>query len=774
LTRRWSSPALAALVALFAIPGVFSFKSVFFVRDLATFFYPHHLWLRNTLLSGTLPLWNPYLGCGYSPAVDPALQTFFPPTMLLRVLPSVLGFNLIVALPIAVAAFGMHRFLKRTSSPEAAFLGAIVFAASGPMLSTANMPNLAWSCALIPSVFAAVDRLAEGWTWRRMAWAALAFGLMCLAGEPVTFAATVVAVTAFAAFRGRLRAVATTGAAIVLGLLLSAVQIVPTALITPGSIRSAGALRDMWSLHPVRLVETVAPMLFGKYTGLPNEITQWLFVVNDSREPLLFSIYLGVPALLLAALGAARMRRSRDAAFWSVAGVVALVASFGTHTPVYRLALRVVPGLAMFRYPSKYLILTVMAVAVLAALGWDALMSDATRRLKLAAPVGFAAVLAALALTATLVVFAFPDTASSLATRCATALGVPQVESGARSLVGVAGPGAIRLLAISLIGGLAVSLVAMRPRMRLALMALIAGDLLLTNAAINPTTDAASLAPFDWVALTRAHPDDRVFVARDYAKDHAGSHEFAPPPAFRPDFPVVEYQAVYETALGSDLSSSGVRQPISREVTGLRPREYLTLMRRLGASDREMRDRFLSWVGTRYFLLMAPPSLPATRLAEIPFPPLALYESDPHGTRAFVVSSAVAEPDAGAAIAKLFDPSFDPSWTVVLDRGDGGAPSGARGKAMIREDGASAVAVDAEAPEGGGYLVLLDSDDPGWRVDVDGAKAEVLRADGVFRAVRLTAGKHEVRFRYVPRGWVPGTAISLAALALVAFALTRR
>jgi hypothetical protein len=151
------------------------------------------------------------------------------------------------------------------------------------------------------------------------------------------------------------------------------VQIVPTALITPGSIRSAGALREMWSLHPVRLVETVAPCLFGKYTGLPHEITQWLFVLNDAREPLLFSIYLGVPAVLLAVVGPRSLRRSQRAMFWTVAGVVALVAAFGTHTPIYRAALKLVPGLPCSGTPRSTSSSRQWRSPVLAALGWDAL-----------------------------------------------------------------------------------------------------------------------------------------------------------------------------------------------------------------------------------------------------------------------------------------------------------------------------------------------------------------------------------------------------------------
>ncbi|MBX9687736.1 MAG: YfhO family protein, partial [Candidatus Obscuribacterales bacterium] len=49
-----------------------------------------------------------------------------------------------------------------------------------------------------------------------------------------------------------------------------------------------------------------------------------------------------------------------------------------------------------------------------------------------------------------------------------------------------------------------------------------------------------------------------------------------------------------------------------------------------------------------------------------------------------------------------------------------------------------------------GYLVLTDVYYPGWQVYVDGEKAEIERANFAFRAVKLSAGKHELRFEYEP------------------------
>lgn len=48
------------------------------------------------------------------------------------------------------------------------------------------------------------------------------------------------------------------------------------------------------------------------------------------------------------------------------------------------------------------------------------------------------------------------------------------------------------------------------------------------------------------------------------------------------------------------------------------------------------------------------------------------------------------------------------------------------------------------------YLVLADLDYPGWRATLDGADVPITVAEGLFRAVALPAGTHEVVFTYHP------------------------
>lgn len=94
LLRRLSWPAAVVAIALLAASEAFSNSRVYYLRDLAGYFWPHHLWLRRTIWSGSLPLWAPEAGLGYATIADPNLQLLFPLSIAGRVLlPDALGWR---------------------------------------------------------------------------------------------------------------------------------------------------------------------------------------------------------------------------------------------------------------------------------------------------------------------------------------------------------------------------------------------------------------------------------------------------------------------------------------------------------------------------------------------------------------------------------------------------------------------------------------------------------------------------------------------------------
>ena len=70
------------------------------------------------------------------------------------------------------------------------------------------------------------------------------------------------------------------------------------------------------------------------------------------------------------------------------------------------------------------------------------------------------------------------------------------------------------------------------------------------------------------------------------------------------------------------------------------------------------------------------------------------------------------------------------------------------------------------------WLVLADTDYPGWHASVDGVDTPIYRANLNFRAVQVDAGQHDVRFEYRPDWLLPGALVSAVSL-LIALLLYR-
>jgi hypothetical protein len=154
-------------------------------------------------------------------------------------------------------------------------------------------------------------------------------------------------------------------------------------------------------------------------------------------------------------------------------------------------------------------------------------------------------------------------------------------------------------------------------------------------------------------------------------------------------------------------------------------------------------------------------------------PPCIVYENEEAFPRAFLVPDACTMPGRAQALAALKATDFRRKVLLEGDlptEGQGGL--GARFRpAVIREYRPNRVAVEVEA-EAPGYLVLADVWFPGWGAMVDGQPATVYRANYLFRAVAVPAGRSEVVFTFDPASYRWGRRISMVTFAALLVSAT--
>ena len=152
-----------------------------------------------------------------------------------------------------------------------------------------------------------------------------------------------------------------------------------------------------------------------------------------------------------------------------------------------------------------------------------------------------------------------------------------------------------------------------------------------------------------------------------------------------------------------------------------------------------------------------------------------IYENLDVQPRAFLAADWQWVDDSGAANEIMREALFDGRAAAVLVSPAGagaalplpgqaqGAPAGT---AAIARYTAEEVHIQTDS-ETDAMLLLTDAAYPGWSASVDGRASPIYVADGLFRAVHVPAGGHEVRFIFAPRSYEYGRLLSLAGLALL-------
>jgi len=360
---------------------------VFFYGDLALYFLPELAFLRDELLAGRIPLWNPYVNCGQPFVGNPQTWLLYPSTLLLLLFSAERTVALSTVLHVLWAGWGMQAFLRtRSLGPVAAALGAVAFAFGGAFVSKAQFPNMLQAMSWLPWLLWGAERVLAKNALGRVAALGLCVGLALLAAHAQVTLMQLYLAVAWVIFRlvslprrERLGVFGALALAALLGLGLALAQLLPVIEYAGTSTRPHLGLREAnrFYLPWKELWLLVAPNSFGN----PAMSGGW-FGKGNFWEP---CCYIGLIPLVLAFCG----RGSRERIFWIGAAFLCFWLALGRSAGLFTLAFYVLPGVKQFHDPARWLYLGTFALAVLAAQGLE--------RVRVKEPVKWALVLLAIA-----------------------------------------------------------------------------------------------------------------------------------------------------------------------------------------------------------------------------------------------------------------------------------------------------------------------------------------------------------------------------------------
>ena len=165
--------------------------------DAAIAFHPWAVVAREQILSGQLPLWNPFEWGGTTLVGNMQSALFFPLSWLLVLLPFGYGWGVLAVAKVLVAGLGTYALSRALNAGRGgALVAGTIYMLSGPLMLWLQYP-LGSVFALFPWLLLATTRLSRDVTPGSIAGVGVAVALTVLAGHPES---ALIAVSAVAAY----------------------------------------------------------------------------------------------------------------------------------------------------------------------------------------------------------------------------------------------------------------------------------------------------------------------------------------------------------------------------------------------------------------------------------------------------------------------------------------------------------------------------------------------------------------------------------------------
>jgi hypothetical protein len=724
--------------------------------DQAKAHYPWDVFDRHAIRSATFPAWNPLVlsGTPYFANSQSGLTSLF--NVPLWILPLNYALGLVAWIKLLFAAFGTYllaRELRLGFWPGV--LAGVSYSLCAFNVTWLGHQTLVATAVCLPWLVLAMERvLRRGGTGDLLA-LALFSALAMNGGHPGTETHVMGGATLYLLVRAitmpslatgqRLRRVGLSIGAIVLGVMLMAVVLIPVLKASPETagraLRSGGGFTLPGS--------TVKTALFPGWWGRPSE--------GNLGGPLNYverTIYTGTVALLLCGLAVTTRAGWRRKLPFVAIGLLGLSVPFDF--PVLHAIVVHLPAFSSVD-DSRMTVLLEFAVAILAAFGLQAII-DSPRGIAKRASLVLAGAVAAVAAAVIALDPSLHDIRTTLNHfRTGSDFPTPSVLALTSS-----GWFAVFLLATAVVVALTLryrrSLVSARTAA--AILALVAAlDMYHFAAGFQPIGPSDRTVPPSTPAiayLKRHAAGYRVFgLSGALDVDFSMGYGLKDPSGYDPPQPTERYLHIWQLANPAQSAASEwiVGPQLTR--TGLQAMNLL---------------------GVRYLIAAPGTTLPVNLGLPLVYKgaDASIFENPGASPPAQVpeaISTVTGESGSLGAIAR---PTFDARNAAVIERGQPGSRGvqAGHGSVTVTHEGDNEVKLQATMSRGG-LVVLDDAWAHGWSVQIDGRRAQPLEVDDVMRGVVVPAGVHSIVWRYSVPGLKLGSLISLLSLVTILALATR-
>ncbi len=278
--------------------------------------------ILSSLRNGRLPLWNPLSAFGMSWLATWQTESFYPGTLLFTWL-GLSAWNLSGVLHLLIFSIGVFFFLKKTgvqsfwafSGASVALLNACAFNHLG---SNSSMDTMAW----IPWLFLATKQSLENQPWASLRFT-IFFALQIFAGYPQIIFYTLTACLIYSLFLKGGRSITGLALPLMIGLLLSAAQWLPSVeYFLLNGVRLPAVHDNPHFYLPMENLKTFFDYSALALNGKPDYVASPTFFY--------FNFYSGIIPLCVLAWGILHYRRLKSASrFFLIGFVLSILWSLG-------------------------------------------------------------------------------------------------------------------------------------------------------------------------------------------------------------------------------------------------------------------------------------------------------------------------------------------------------------------------------------------------------------------------------------------------------------